>query len=111
MPKQQINYPEAERVFTGSMQDGVLVQESSELNWDPFLVVHWGKHGGNPDEPGSVSVSIDQVPSMSGDDYLESGADPKPIQKASTRGLTRSDLNRMIATLRKARDEAFGRDE
>lgn len=88
MPREQITYAQA---------DSPHVQ--------PELHVSWNKAGSMP---GHVQVAIEtNRPALA--TYL--AEDETAIVGVYTEVLSRGDINRLIQVLRRARDQAYGRDE
>ena len=65
------------------------------------VAVMWGKQQG--DTFGNVRVGIERHLPPTGDG-------PGPIEAEDSQPLSRTDLNALIRTLRRARDQAFGTD-
>jgi hypothetical protein len=115
----QINYPtprrRAEKMPEGTeMVPGLWPDDEPVVVWwDPVVTVHWDKGNSEVrDYGGEVALSISEYPQMTGAEYDALTHGPgRTAERAMTRKLTRVDLNRLIAALRKARDEAYGRDE
>ena len=122
MPKEQINTPSLGIVIDkhGNELEYIPehgVPEGGDALYDPALHVHWRR----PEAPdhlavlgsgyrGGVQVSL-EVPA----DYLRHRAarlDESVVNTSIfTNDLTRLELNRLIRTLRRARDAAYGADE
>lgn len=112
MPREQINYPKpfepCESSTSGSTNDPIIHGES----WsEPIVSVNWLGATGDHDGHAQVSIEVSRK-------YLEMLADRDYDQ--SSRGMTatvysgvlaRADLNRLVRSSRRARDQAYGRDE
>lgn len=106
MPKVQINHPEPVTTRWGSVDENGVHEEGSETRVDPTVWVCWDR--GTIEDDGRVQLTVSCAFSYVKD--LVAAEWNKDVL-ASSPGLTRSELNKMIATLRRARDAAFGRDE
>ncbi len=109
MPKEQINTP---RVFDPTLVDANTLPIHGEAWADPTLHVSWHQHG-TGEMPGHVQVAlglpVQYIGSLMGD-YSKAGA-VAPSMDVFTPVLSRQDVNKLIRTLRRARDQAYGRDE
>jgi hypothetical protein len=99
MPREQINYP----------APAVIVSGTGIAQRDPALHVSWAS-GDLDGEHGHVQVAFEADPS-----YLRMAID-NPNEQADrtsmyTPVLTRSEINRLIRVLKRARDSAYGKDE
>jgi hypothetical protein len=90
----------------------------------PALAVRWQRSGETtPDDAGSahVGITLTEYEQMPWPEYWErtSTVDRRTAEKVLppvkeehySRTLTRAEINQLIATLRRARDGAYGRDE
>jgi hypothetical protein len=105
MPREQINFPETQEIHQRSIDgdgDGA-VEQSVETYTDPAVHVNW--HGAGNDRTGHVQVSLECDRS-----YLEKFPDEARGDRYSP-VLSRSEVNKLIRILRRARDQAYGRDE
>ena len=110
MPREQINFPGPFKPQYDNSSEMAIHGES----WpEPELNVSWNKDGDCAS--GRVQISIDlpvdyvrHLAKCIEDD--ETGLHPSAIG-AFTPALSRDDINRMIRVLRRARDQAHGRDE
>lgn len=109
MPKEQINYPLWRKTLHGlpglSGSD-----EGATADIDPVLMVRW--HDGSAVE-GHVQLSIVRQETQLWKDFEEAESWP-PGNSTSERYspvLSREEINRLIKTLRRARDSAYGHDE
>ncbi len=109
MPREQINYPAPYEPSVANSADLAVHGES----WpEPEVHVSWTRtadHG-----PGHVQVSlllpVGYVKHLAA--ALDAPDTPEPSGiGAYSPALTRDELNRMIRTLRRARDQAYGQDE
>lgn len=100
MPREQINYPAAV-METGADGGAPSVIKAA----GPALHVSW-----HASPAGTVQIRFDANP-----DFIQEAADfPDPETGRSamyTDELTRAEINKMIRTLRRARDQAYGKDE
>jgi hypothetical protein len=114
MPKEQINYPHPYR--TGHSLPG-LPEDPDQLYMtaDPALFVRW--HAAGHDSTGHVQLSISEFEKAAPAEYEALENDTHLVNPLKTVAehycppLTRSELNDLIRVLRKARDQAYGRDE
>ena len=90
MPREQINHPNDSLETEGSWRD-------------PIVQVYWSAQS-----TGShVQLSLEVDPG-----YLQAIYDPDALTTTIySPALSRSELNKMIKALRRARDSAYGRDE
>ena len=103
MPRQQINYP---RPDLTQVDPDTGVETPTPLG--QILEFHWdGNHG-----TVQVSMSIDTeiLQRVLEQERREDGVMPERIW-FYTEALTRGDLQRIIKTARRARDDAYGADE
>lgn len=100
MPREQINYPQPKTAMCDS-PDGMGGHLETRTN--PALHVCW-----MPDM--HVQVAFEADPSYL---HVALGAVNEPDGRTSmyTDVLTRTEINRLIKMLRRARDAAYGRDE
>lgn len=110
MPREQINYVILDQQ-AWTNQDGTYPQNNNVLGgpWrDPALHVSW--HAEDEHSTGHVQVAFEADPA-----YLKFGAEhPNEDRERSSVWspvLTRADINKLIRTLKRARDQAYGRDE
>jgi hypothetical protein len=91
MPKEQINHP---KIVTSDGHPGYTVTE-------PTLHVGWNRMGW-------VQIHIQAEP----DYFKDASADSTNADGISvfTEPLSRNEINKLIRTLRKARDQAYGQD-
>ncbi|ACU71773.1 hypothetical protein Caci_2864 [Catenulispora acidiphila DSM 44928] len=122
MPKDQINFPETiEHVGrTGDAASGEPMSsgmDGASTWYEPIVNVRW--HAAGDDKIGNVQVSL-QAPiaawTQMGDELRKAeekavGWEEGWMPEAYSPSLSRSELNRLIRTLRRARDQAYGRDE
>lgn len=105
MPKEQINRPKPHEVISAS-KAGDEYTETRETHTDPAVWVAWDRD--RETDAGHVQLTVscgygyvkDLVAAEWGSDVL-----------VSSGGLSRSEVNKLIATLRRARDQAYGKDE
>lgn len=109
MPKEQINYPRTEKIYVDSSIDSPR-EEDAVAHVDPALIVHWNPAG--DDRSGLVQVSTVKYDQVKWSEYDEAPAWPRePSAELFSPPLSRSEINAMIRVLRRARDQAYGRDE
>ena len=86
----------------------------------PALNVRWRRGGEtdpNGDDSAHVGITLTEYEPMPWFDYWErNNSQTEPVLPAVkeehySRTLTRAEINRLIAVLRRARDAAYGRDE
>jgi hypothetical protein len=106
MPREQINFPQPVETQYGSCDGKGNSEQHVEVNTDPAVHVNW--HNAGNDHGGHVQVSLECDRA-----YLASFTDVLDDDRRNLYSpvLTRSDVNKLIRTLRKARDQAYGRDE
>lgn len=111
MPKEQVNFPQP--VFTHHSctfpPDG---ECTCTPTWDsrPALFVRWNNY--EDDRTGVVQLSLEQYPSFTNEEYeAQRQWPPAPERELYSENLTRSELNKLIKFLRRARDQAYGTDE
>lgn len=104
MPREQINYPDRYETLPDGMSVDPNAAPRDRADEEPSLHVNW-------DNDGLVQVSInmttDRIKRWSehlNDAAVSHSAFYTPI-------LTRTEINKLIRTLRIARDKAYGRDE
>lgn len=109
MPREQINFPHPQVTHSGSIDENGIVEQSSETHTDAAIHVQWLR-GAEHDTPGHVQIAFEADPS-----YLKIVvAEPNELDgrtSAYSPVLSRAEINKMIQVLRKARDQAYGRDE
>lgn len=105
MPREQINYPSP-----SIPRDPDAPEDCDEMWTDAALHVHWGS-GFDENITSSVQIAFEADPV-----YLRFAAEhagdnetARPVLFSPT--LERSEINKLIRTLRRARDQAYGRDE
>ena len=112
MPKEQINFPQWRKHVSGL--PGTIGHDTDEYataEIDDVLVVRW--HDNSLVE-GYVQMSLVAQEPMPWADYDEDAHSGPVLNTATERFtpvLSRSDINRLIKVLRRARDSAYGRDE
>lgn len=107
MPKEVINHPESHDTRG---PDGEIVM----VYTNPSVSVHWGNvyQGGREAVPGNVVLQLSEFPSVTGEEFKAAESWPPPPEREITAGpFSREQINKLIKTLRRARDAAFGRDE
>jgi hypothetical protein len=110
MPKQNVNFPESYDVIAGSKFLGGSSTELIRI-WDPVVAVHWDKGDPFKETGAGVMLSLMVTPPITLAEAHElGGSAPEPSTYYSGT-LSRADVNRLIASLKKARDAAYGRDE
>lgn len=110
MPKEQINFPHWRKMTRGLPGQEVSDDEAT-AEIDDTLVVRWHD---NTLVEGYVQMSIvgrAPIPWNDFDEDAESGPVLNTPDERFTPVLSRSDINRLIKVLRRARDSAYGRDE
>ncbi|ASR79966.1 hypothetical protein SEA_ARCADIA_2 [Arthrobacter phage Arcadia] len=114
MPREQINYPNVAACIIHSNGDeleyeqGSPVPEGSEVFCDPALNVNWQTSSNDLD--GHVQVSL-TLPAGFLKARAKSLVEDVIDTSLYTPILTRQEINKLIRTLRIARDKAYGRDE
>ncbi len=115
MPKEQINYPTPTLTHHScglagdSNDDGPCTCTPTMDSW-PALFVRW--HAAGHDRTGNVQISLAEYPKLTQAEYDELNQwPPTPASETYSASLTRSELNDLIRMLRRARDQAYGRDE
>jgi len=123
MPKEQINYPSAiehpGRITTAASGDPASSGLDGDEAWyEPVVNVRW--HTAGHDRAGNVQVSL-QAPIAAWaqmGDRLRDAERNKTVEweegwmpEAYSPSLSRSEINGLIKVLRRARDQAYGRDE
>ncbi|HWU23664.1 MAG TPA: hypothetical protein VN088_19150 [Nocardioides sp.] len=132
MPKEIITYPSVQRVLYGSEEHACPTPDCFPCECDtvgsalalPTLTVRWRAGGGRlPDgtDTAHVGVTLTQYETMPWPQWIEqlaqdetnSGDHKTPPLKEEiySRTLTRAEVNNLIKVLRRARDQAYGRDE
>lgn len=106
MPREQINFPEARKTHFGSIDENGVTEQGFELSNDPSVHVNWHNVGNDHDGHVQVSLECDRA-------YLASFSDVPDDDRRSLYSpvLSRSDVNKLIRVLKRARDQAYGRDE
>jgi len=123
MPKTQINYPSEieHRGYVDTAESDSPASSGMDGNnawYEPILNVRW--HAAGHDRSGNVQVSL-QAPvaawTQMGDRLREAEQGDTThweegwMPEAYSPSLSRSEINALIKTLRRARDQAYGRDE
>lgn len=103
MPREQINFPQPVETHNGSIDADGVVEQSVEVSTDPAIHVNW--HNAGNDHEGHVQVSLECDRT-----YFEQFPDEDRGCRYSP-VLSRSDVNKLIRVLKRARDQAYGRDE
>ena len=115
MPREQINFPSSIAVVIDDRgneleyQVGADVPPGSSVHPDPALHVHW--------QPANVEYGTGHVQlsvEMEADFFRARAANlHESVTSTSifTPALTRAEINKLIRSLRVARDKAYGRDE
>lgn len=104
MPKEQINFPVPTETHFGSCDGNGVVEQGIETYTDPAVHVNWHNVGNDHDGHVQVSLECDQS-------YLDQKPPGEGRRFIYSPVLTRSDVNKLIRVLRRARDQAYGRDE
>lgn len=99
MPREQINFPTPTEMCSGGSGEPDVVESYT----DPAVHVNW--HNAGNDHAGHVQIALECDWS-----YLMKFPDEERSCRYSP-VLTRSDVNKLIRVLRRARDQAYGRDE
>jgi len=113
MPKEQINFPQWRKHGHG-LPGTSGSDEDATAEIDDVLVVRWHD---NSLVGGYVQMALVSQEPMPWADFEAAGVDvhPGPVMNTETERfmpvLSRSDINRLIKVLRRARDSAYGRDE
>jgi hypothetical protein len=111
MPKEVIQHPDSTDVRLGSTGG----EEQVNVYTSPALTVRWGSShtgSGGHTVPGDVQITISEFPVISKAEFHEAKSwPPDPSRETHSAGLDRAQLNALIKVLRRARDQAFGRDE
>lgn len=106
MPREQINYP-PELVPTAEYP----ASPRGRTSWrDPALHVSWWP-ADKDDMPGHVQVYLDTDNTQLVDLIGEADPAKSLLTSVYTPQLTRAEINKLIQTLRRARDQAYGADE
>lgn len=113
MPKEKINFPSdsvAWNPVPGAVGPGAWVGADSTPDRDPvFILDAQVQVGWHKDAWVQVSIEADRS-------YLRFAADTPDAETSDrstvyTPPLSRDEINKLIRTLRRARDQVFGRDE
>lgn len=119
MPKEQINYPRTKKVHqscfapAGDGEEGPCICTPLAETW-PTVAVRWGDvNDGNV----QLVLMVHEQPAW--DDWVATkpwdgpSAYPAPpvVDERHSAVLSRKDVNKLIQVLRRARDQAYGRDE
>lgn len=111
MPKEVIQRADSCDVRVGSTDGG----EQVNVYTSPQVSVRWGSARTATDGhtvPGDVHIDISEYPVVSKAEFNEAKSwPPDPERVSYGPELDRAALNKLIRTLRRARDAAFGRDE
>jgi len=111
MPKEQINFPQPVRTHHGCAPD-MNDKCGCTPTWDsrPAMFVRWNNYA--DDKTGVVQLSLEQYASFTDEEYdaLRQWP-PVPVEEKYSENLTRSEINKLIKALRRARDQAYGTDE
>ena len=110
MPKQQINFPESHThlpapAYPGETPDELLT------SWDPAITVHWDKGDFNGENGARVTIDLAVRPPLTRQEAAALQGSAPEAANAQTGPLSRAEINRLIAALRRARDQAYGKDE
>lgn len=119
MPKEQITFSKVEKIHR-DCEPGDACSPSCTVVAEsyPALYVRWGADG--HDRTGNVQVSLLKYEQPTWDEWIASDpyeqtetAYPTPpiAGEFFSQVLSRSEINELIKVLRRARDQAYGRDE
>ena len=101
MPKEQINFPQVEEIHSGSIDENGVTEQSVERRVDPTVWVAWNTGASHVQL--TVSCAFSYVK-----DLVDAEWNQDVLVSSGT--LSRSDLNKLITVLRRARDAAYGKD-
>ena len=104
MPREQINFPVPTETHFGSCDGKGNSEQRVEIYTDPAVHVTW--HNVGNDHDGHVQVALECDLS-----YLAKNTPDEDRRSLYSPVLSRSDVNKLIRVLRRARDQAYGRDE
>lgn len=88
--------------------------ELADIHTGPSLSVRWenSHQGSAKTSPGDVMVAVSLYPTVTREEFRAAKSwPPSPEREILCGPLDRAQLNKLIRTLRRARDAAFGRDE
>jgi hypothetical protein len=106
MPKETITHPDS---WNTTDPDGRV-----EVHTGLGLAVRWGSvsQGGLDVVPGDVMLAVAEYATITGEEFQAAKSwPPAPEREIFVGPLTREQLNKLIRVLRRARDQAFGKDE
>jgi len=120
MPKEQINHPQTSKMhYSCALDDPGPCTCAPKAHTDPALFVRWAADG--HDRTGNVQVSLLEYAKPAWDEWIDGYGElaakseripvPEPSAEYFSAVLSRSELNDLIRVLRRARDQAYGRDE
>lgn len=123
MPKEQITFSQVQLVhhncgISDSGGDACTCTPTADT-W-PALLVHWNQN--KHDQGGNVQISLIKYKEPSFAEWLNDVANrpadsgplwalPEVDHQLYSAVMTRSEINDLIRTLKRARDQAYGRDE
>lgn len=121
MPKEVITRPNAVLYHNDCIVPNVKLRDKDLVEgtrctctplWesDPALAVRWNNSG--HDREGNIQISLLQYPKFTDEEYRDLRCwPPSDVNETFTSMLSRSEVNVLIKTLRRARDQAYGQDE
>lgn len=107
MPREQINFPPPVETHYGSIDENGVTEQHSEIRTDPAVHVNWHNVGNDHDGHVQVALECDR-------EYLKELVEKLQDEDricVSSSTLSRSDVNKLVRVSRRARDQAYGRDE
>lgn len=112
MPKEKINHPGWYKTQLDAMPGDVLESDATAVaTTDPALSVRWHRNG-DTNMPGHVQIAFETYPAAPWSEFATADCWPtREPDEVFSPVLTRSEINDLIRVLRRARDQAYGRDE
>lgn len=119
MPKEQINWPRVQKMHHSCViDDETCICTPTAETW-PTVSVRWGAGGHDRLDISNVQIALLVHEQPAWDEWVASDpwggetAWPAPPVKEEINSavLSRSEINKLIKVLRRARDQAYGTDE
>jgi hypothetical protein len=113
MPREQITTPERAEIYLDrdgyelQTDPGVTILADTKLYGGERLSIHWGPNGIIGESNVQLAIGLES-------DLVKARAatyDTETLVSFFTPALSRSEINHLIRSLRKARDQVHGRDE
>jgi hypothetical protein len=119
MPKEQINFDQPVKMHHSCGVDDGPCTCTPTAETQPSVYVRWGAGGHDKLDIGNVQIMLAVREQPAWDEWVKTdpwagpSAFPAPPVKEEIHGavLSRSEINKLIQVLKRARDQAYGKDE